>query len=156
MSRATIVAAVAVLMAGCSSVVRQPQVRLDGIRVGGIGLTGGTLYAQVHVTNPNGFDLETEALSYELELEHPDSVGQWVSFSRGTVDEPLRVQSNGSTVIEVPIQFRYSDAGGAVRSLIRTGTFNYRVRGEVDLSEPIGRTFPYSRTGTVSLTGARE
>src|SRR5690606_26439245 len=104
------------LLAACSSVVEQPQVRLESVRMGGIGLRGGTLYAQVHVSNPNGFDLEARSLTYDLQVEHPDSAGKWVSFSQGTVEEPVRVQSNGSTVIEVPIQFRYDDLGGAVRS----------------------------------------
>ena len=144
------------LLAACSSVVEQPQVRLESVRMGGIGLRGGTLYAQVHVSNPNGFDLEARSLTYDLQVEHPDSAGKWVSFSQGTVEEPVRVQSNGSTVIEVPIQFRYDDLGGAVRSILDTGTFNYRVRGDVNLSEPIGRTFPYSHSGTVSLSGVRD
>jgi LEA14-like dessication related protein len=144
------------LLGACSSVVEQPEVRLESVRVGGIGLRGGTLYAQVYVSNPNGFDLEARSLTYDLQVADPDSAGQWVSFSQGTVQEPIRVRSNGSTVIEVPIQFRYDDFGGAVRSILDTGTFNYRVRGDVNLSEPIGRTFPYSKTGVVSLAGVRE
>jgi LEA14-like dessication related protein len=143
------------LLGACSSVMRQPEVRLESMRVGGIGLRGGTLYAQVYVGNPNGFDLETRSLTYDMQVEHPDSAGRWVSFSQGTMEEPVRVRGNGSTVIEVPIQFRYDDLGGAVRSILDTGTFNYRVRGDVELSQPIGRTIPYSKTGMVSLRGVR-
>jgi LEA14-like dessication related protein len=143
------------LLGACSSVMRQPEVRLESMRVGGIGLRGGTLYAQVYVGNPNGFDLETRSLTYDMQVEHPDSAGRWVSFSQGTMEEPVRVRGNGSTVIEVPIQFRYDDLGGAVRSILDTGTFNYRVRGDVELSQPIGRTIPYTKTGIVSLRGVR-
>lgn len=143
------------LLGACSSMMRQPEVRLESMRVGGIGLRGGTLYAQVYVGNPNGFDLETRSLTYDMQVEHPDSAGRWVSFSQGTVEEPVRVRGNGSTVIEVPMQFRYDDLGGAVRSILDTGTFNYRVRGDVELSQPIGRTIPYSKTGIVSLRGVR-
>ena len=142
--------------AACSSVVRQPEVHLDGVRVGGIGLRGGTLVALVNVRNPNGFDLETRSLTYDMQVAHPDSAGQWVSFSQGTLDEPIRVESGRSTVIEVPVQFRYSDLGGAWQSILDTGTFTYRVRGDVRLSEPIGRTFPYAHSGTVSLSGVRD
>jgi LEA14-like dessication related protein len=144
------------LVGACSSAVRQPEVRLESIRVGGIGLRGGTLYAQVYIGNPNGFDLETRSLTYDMQVEHPDSAGRWISFSQGTIEEPMRVQGNGSTVIEVPIQFRYDDLAGAVRSILDTGTFNYRVQGDVRLSEPIGRTIPYSKTGIVSLAGVRD
>lgn len=144
------------LLAACSSAVRQPEVRIDSLRVGGIGLRGGTLYAQVYIGNPNGFDLETRSVTYDLQVEHPDSAGQFVSFSQGTVSDPIRVRGNNSTVVEIPIQFRYDDLGGAVRSIIDTGTFNYRIRGDVELSQPIGRTLPYSKTGIVSLAGVRD
>jgi LEA14-like dessication related protein len=144
------------LAAACSSAVRQPVVRLESMRVGGIGLRGGTLYAQVYVGNPNGFDLQTRSLTYDMQVEHPDSAGRWVSFSQGTVEEPIRVRGNSSTVIEVPIQFRYESLGGAFRSILDTGTFNYRVRGDVQLSQPLGRTIPYSKTGIVSLAGVRD
>lgn len=147
---------VLLLAAACSSVVREPEVRIESVRVGGIGLRGGTLYANVYVGNPNGFDLETRSISYDMQVEHPDSAGRWVSFSQGTVEDPVRVRGNGSTIVEVPIQFRYDDLGGAVRSILDTGTFNYRVRGDVQLSEPIGRTIPYSKTGIVSLAGVRD
>jgi LEA14-like dessication related protein len=147
----------ALFLAGaCSSAVRQPEVRLESVRVGGIGLRGGTLYASVYVGNPNGFDLETRSITYDLQVEDPDSAGEWVTFSRGTVEEEVRVEGNSSKVIEIPIQFRYDDLGGAVRSILDTGTFNYRVTGDVRLSEPIGRTFPYSKTGVVSMTGVRD
>ncbi|MBR9990612.1 MAG: LEA type 2 family protein [Gemmatimonadetes bacterium] len=145
------------LIAGaCSSAVRQPEVRLESVRVGGIGLRGGTLHAQVYVGNPNSFGLETRSITYDMQVEHPDSAGRWVSFAQGTVDEPVRVGGNSSTIIDVPIQFRYDDLGGALRSIIDTGTFNYRVSGDVRLSEPVGRTVPYSKTGIVSLSGVRD
>jgi LEA14-like dessication related protein len=155
-NRSAILLSGLLLLGACASAVRQPEVRLDGVRVGGIGLRGGTLYALVEVTNPNGFELETRSLTYDLQVAHPDSAGQWISFSQGTLDDPIRVGSNRSTVIEVPIQFRYDDLGGAMRSVLDTGTFNYRVRGDVRLSEPFGRTIPYAHTGTVSLMGARD
>jgi LEA14-like dessication related protein len=149
-------AAALLVAAACSSMVRQPEVRLESVRVGGIGLRGGTLYAQVHVSNPNGFDLETESITYDFQVANPDSAGKWVSFARGTVEERVRVRGNNATVIEVPIEFRYDDLGGAVRSIIDRGTLNYRVSGDVNLAEPVGRTFPYTKTGVVSLSGVRD
>lgn len=143
------------LLTGCASVVRQPEVRLEGIRVGSIGLRGGLLYAQVHVANPNRFDLETSALTYDLQLADPVKEGEWVSFAQGVMDEPIRVRSNDESVIEVPIQFRFEDLGGAIKSILDTGTFNYRVSGDVRLKEPVGRNIPYRKTGVVTMTGIR-
>lgn len=147
---------VVLLAAGCSGAYQQPEVQLEGIRVGGIGLRGGTLYAQVLVSNPNRFDLETRSLTYDLQVTHPDDPADWVSFAQGTIDERVRVGSRSSTILEVPVQFRFDDMGGALRQILDTGTFNYRVTGDVRLAEPIGRTFPYRKTGTVSMQGIRE
>ncbi|MEX0907220.1 MAG: LEA type 2 family protein [Gemmatimonadota bacterium] len=142
-------------LAACSSVVQQPEVRLEGIRVGGIGLRGGTLYAMVHITNPNGFDIATESLTYDLQVPDPDEAGGWLSFSQGTITERISVDENSSTVVEVPVPFRYEDMGGALRAIMDTGTFNYRVSGDVRLAEPFGRTIPYTKSGVVSLDGIR-
>jgi LEA14-like dessication related protein len=142
----------AVFLTACSGALKQPEVRLESVSIGGVGLRGATLYADVHVTNPNRFDLETRQLTYDLQLPDPNEEGGWVSFAKGAVDEHVRVRSNSSTIIKVPIQFRYDDANGAI---LDTGTFNYRVRGDVRLTEPVGRTIPFSKTGIVSLAGVR-
>jgi LEA14-like dessication related protein len=118
-------------------------------------LRGGLLYAQVHVENPNRFDLETSGLSYDLQLADPSSDSDWVSFAKGVLDEPIRVRSHDQTVIELPIQFRFQDLGGAVKSILDNGTFNYRVSGDVRLKEPIGKTIPYRKSGVVTMTGIR-
>lgn len=144
---------VLVMLAACSRAIRQPEVRLEGVRVGGLGLRGGTLYAQVYISNPNGFTVETRELNYDLQLADPSGDGDWISFSNGTLRDPVRIGGGQSTIIEVPVQFRYDDFGGALRSLIETGTFNYRVRGDVRLTEPIGRTIPFTRTGVFSMGG---
>lgn len=155
-NRAILTALLLALPVGaCAGAYRQPEIQLEGIRVGGIGLRGGTLYAQVLVTNPNNFDLETRALTYDLEVNDPTDRSQWARLAQGVIDERVRVERRSSKILEVPVQFRYDDMGGALRQILDTGTFNYRVSGDVRLSEPIGRTFPFRRTGTVSLDGIR-
>jgi LEA14-like dessication related protein len=141
--------------AACAGAYQQPEVQLEGVRVGGIGLRGGTLYAQVLISNPNRFDLETRSLRYDLEVLDPDQPGRWISFAEGTIDERIRVGRRNSTILEVPITFRYDEMGGALRSILDAGSFAYRVSGDVQLSEPIGRTFPYRKQGTVSMQGIR-
>jgi LEA14-like dessication related protein len=154
-SRMIFTLATVALGTGCSGALRQPEVRLEGVRVGGVGLRGGTLYAQVHVSNPNGFDLETRELTYDLQVPSPDNASDWISFAKGTVTDKVRVKEHSSTTIEVPITFKYDDFGGALKSIVDGGVFNYRVRGDVSLSEPVGRRIPYSKTGIVSLAGIR-
>ena len=152
------IAALALLLplTACWKAYEQPEVRLEGVRVGSIGLRGGLLYAMVHVSNPNRFDLETSALSYDLQLADPTNDNEWVSFAKGIMDEPILVRSHDEAVIELPIQFRFEDLGGAVKSILDTGTFNYRVSGDVQLKEPMGRSIPYRKTGVVTMSGIRD
>jgi LEA14-like dessication related protein len=151
------VAALALMLpaTACSLAYRQPEVRLEGIRVGSVGLRGGMLYAQMFVANPNGFDMETSALRYDLQLAHPTKEQEWISFAQGTMTEPIKVARHRTTMIEVPIAFRYQDLGGALRTILDTGTFNYRVSGDVQLKEPVTRSIPYRKSGVVTMSSAR-
>jgi LEA14-like dessication related protein len=142
---------------GCASAFQQPEVRFDGVRLGSIGLRGGMLYARIHVTNPNRFGFETSALSYDLELRAPgdgaDDEGRWVRLAEGTYAEPVRVGGRDSTVVEIPIEFSYSALDGALRSVLDRGTVSYRVGGVVEVRDPVRRSVPYRRTGSVVVGG---
>jgi len=148
---------IALMAASCSKVIRQPEINLTGVKLGGIGLRGGTLVAQLQVRNPNSFDIETRQITYDLKIAAPDSTNtpQWLDFASGTFTEPIKIEDGGTTTVEVPIEFSFSTVGGALRSILDRGTFNYRVEGTVALREPLSRTVPYRHTGNVSLQGVR-
>ena len=151
---AIVLLALAVLSA-CASVFRQPEVRLEGVRLGGIGLRGATLVARLHITNPNGYDLETRAMTYDLELQDPDTAEHWVRLAQGKVDQKIEVSGNSANIVEIPIELSYSELGQAVRSLLDRGTFGYRVSGRIDVARPLSRSVPYRKTGQITLEGAR-
>ncbi len=138
----------------CVPRIEEPEVRVAGVRLGGIGLEGGLLYVRLSVVNPNGFALEASGLTYDVELAEPTSEGRrWIDVTRGSYTEELRVGANDSAVIEIPVEFTYRGLGGAIRSIVGTGTVDYRVRGTVYLREPVSVEVPYSRTGTVTVIG---
>jgi LEA14-like dessication related protein len=150
------VLAVIVVAAGCARAVQQPDVRFDGVRIGALGLRGGMLYAQVHVGNPNRFGFEAEWLSYDLELAAPGTGEErWIRVAEGRFEQPLQVDARDSARVEIPIEFSYAQLDGALRSVLDRGQVPYRVRGQVRISEPLGRTVPYSRQGEVGLGGVR-
>ena len=145
----------AMLAAGCSSALKQPEITLASLSVGGIGLRGATLVAHVDIRNPNSFDLETDSITYELEAADANDPNRWARVSQGVVTERIKVDDHGSTTVEIPIEFNYSSLSGAMRSIIDRGTFNYRVRGNAYVREPLRRSVPFSKTGNLSLSGAR-
>lgn len=143
--------------AACGVAFEPPEVRFEGMRLGGVGLRGGTIHAQLYVGNPNGFDLEASSLTYDLEVRNGESSGDngWKRLADGTFDETIRVGAGESKVVEVPIEFEYADLGGALYAIMDHGTFDYRVTGVAKLRRPIGRAVPYRHSGRVSMAGAR-
>jgi LEA14-like dessication related protein len=145
----------ALLGTGCSSAVKQPEISLASLSVGGIGLRGATLVAHVDIRNPNSFDLETDSITYELEAADANDPNRWARVSQGVVSERIKVDDHGRTTVEIPIEFNYSSLSGAMRSIVDRGTFNYRIRGNAFVREPLRRSVPFSKTGNLSLSGAR-
>jgi LEA14-like dessication related protein len=157
--RGAVVAAVLVLAAtiatACASLGRsvfsEPVVTFKNVRVNGLGLDGGSLDVVLNVYNPNGFKLDATRLTYQL------LVGDSVRLGEGALDGRFTVQKDDSTEVRLPVTFSYRGLGAAGQQLIRSGTVNYRVKGDVTVATPIGNfTRPYDRTGRfAALTGAR-
>ncbi|HEX6938449.1 MAG TPA: LEA type 2 family protein [Longimicrobiales bacterium] len=138
----------------CVPDIEEPEVRLAGVRLAGLGLEGGLLYVRLNVVNPNRFALEASGLTYDVDLGEPGADGErWVDVTEGTFSEELRVEDEDSTVVEIPVEFSYRGLGGAIRSVLETGTVDYRVRGTVFLEEPLATEFPYRHEGTVAVLG---
>jgi len=146
------VSAAIVVTAGCSALGRQafkePVVRLQNVRVNGVGLTGGNLDVRLSVYNPNGYRLDATRMSYNV------VVGDSVNFATGTVDNKFTVNSNDSSVVTIPVSFTYTGIGAAGRQLLNTGGVNYRVNGDVVVGTVVGSfTVPYSSTGRFNALG---
>jgi LEA14-like dessication related protein len=143
---------------GCASAVfQQPEVRLEGVQLAGLGLRGGTLVFNVEVSNPNRFTLSAEELTYELSIAETESPGDtlWVDLASGTYAEPFSVGGGETASVQVPVEFTYAGLGGAASSILRAGTFSYRATGTVDVRTPLGsREVPFRRGGMVTLLGA--
>jgi LEA14-like dessication related protein len=140
------------LLAACWPVFRTPEVRLDTVRLSGLGLRGASLIANLVVANPNRFDLRTQALSYDVDLTDPDAVNSgWVRLANGVLDREFRIPARDSAILEIPLEVSYSGVSSALRSILETGTFDYRIGGEINVSEPVTRRVPFRRTGKVSI-----
>ena len=145
------------LLSACAG-VRKPEVELEGISLGGLGLSGGTLLVNLEVKNPNSFGIRAERLLYDLYLRDTrrdaDGDSAWVSIAEGTYDEDIEIRGGETRDVRIPVDFSYSDLGSAARQLLRSGRFDYRATGSVDVRTSFGaRTVPFRKTGTVYLSG---
>lgn len=148
------------LLAACGGrVFKQPQVTLDNVQIGGLGLRGGTLLVNLRVVNPNAFALNADRLAYDLALANPgeESDSAWIDFASGTHEESFSVASGDTATVQVPVDFTYAGLGGAANALLRNGTFGYRAKGSVDVRTPLGTyAVPFSKRGTVTLLGGTD
>lgn len=140
------------LTAACSALGRQafqqPVVRLQNVRLNGVGVTGGNLDVRLSVYNPNGYRLDATQMTYNL------LVGDSVKFAEGTVDSRFTVSANDSSIVTIPVNFTYAGVGAAGRQLLNTGGVNYRVAGEVRVNTVVGSfPVPYSATGRFNALG---
>ena len=145
-------------VSACGPVYRQPVVALEGVRLGSIGLRGGMLLVNVRVDNPNSFALSANSLRYDLALDRAGEPGDtsWVDFASGTYDRPFSVGAKQTSTVEIPVEFTFAGLGSAGLSLLRSGNFEYRARGTVDVNTPIGvRTVPFAKRGVMTLSGPR-
>ena len=119
---------------------KEPIVHFQEARLTSLGITGGSVEVRLSVYNPNGFHLDGTRLTYNLDVDS-------VHFGSGEMKDRFTVQEKDSTIVTLPLDFTYSGVGAAGRTLMNTGSVNYRVRGEVTVGTPIGSfTRPYDQT----------
>ncbi len=103
------------LMLGVSApgCVRRPEVALQNVELSHLGPGGGSLLVTLEVTNPNSFALDSERMTYALELEGigEDGHEQWLEFVSGTYDARFSVPAGQSATVQLPVDFDYSRLG---------------------------------------------
>ena len=153
MRRLWLVAAVVVAgsAAACATLGRaafqQPVVSLKDVRVNGLGFNGGSVDVLLNVYNPNRFDLDATRVTYKLYVDT-------IPLGTGATDSNFTMTNGDTTQVALPLSFTWSGASQAARSLMSTGTVNYRVAGAITVGSSMGTfTVPYDRTGRFSALG---
>ena len=156
MRRYVIVVAVAAAAAGagCRALGRQtftePVVTFRDVNIKGLGLNGGSLEVVLSVYNPNNYRLDATRLNYRLLVDS-------VPLGSGTTDSRFTLRSKDSTLVPLPLDFKWSGLNRAGRDLLNTGTVNYRVVGDITVGSPVGSlTIPYDRQGRFTTLGGTE
>ncbi|HET7234228.1 MAG TPA: LEA type 2 family protein [Longimicrobium sp.] len=150
-----VVMAAAVALSACTGSVQRPEIELEGVTLGSVGLTGGTLIANVRVHNPNRFNLRANNLRYQLSLRRNAAApgdSTWTRFADGVYPDTLNVRAGQTRTFPIPVSFSFSQLAGAGRSLMDYGRVDYRAQGTVDVRTPLGtREVPFHKTGTFMM-----
>jgi LEA14-like dessication related protein len=146
--------AAAMALAACGGVQR-PEISLEGITLGSVGLAGGTLLANVRVHNPNRFTLRANNLRYQLFLRRngaAPSDSTWTRFADGVYPDTLTVHPGQTRDFAIPVSFSFGQLAGAGASLMNYGRVDYRADGTVDVRTPVGtREVPFHKVGTFMM-----
>jgi LEA14-like dessication related protein len=149
--RTTAALALAALTASACT-ARRPDIELESVSLGSVGLAGGTLLANVRVHNPNRFTMKAENLRYQLFLRRNDASSgdsTWTRFADGVYPDTLTVHGGQTRTFPIPVSFSFGQLAGAGRSLLDYGRIDYRAQGTVDVHTPVGlRNVPFHKVGT--------
>lgn len=127
---------VTLLVAGCATLGRalrfqEPDIKLQEIRVTGLGLNGGTLDLALDVFNPNDYRLRTTRLELGIDLED-------VHFGDALLETPLELPSQQHSLVTVPVQFEWAGVGAGARALLSRQAVRFGLTGVASLGTPVG------------------
>ncbi|HEY6108430.1 MAG TPA: LEA type 2 family protein [Gemmatimonadales bacterium] len=128
--------AVSLMVAGCATLgqalrFQEPDIKLQEIRVTGLGLTGGSLDLALDVFNPNDYRLRTTRLELGIDLED-------VHFGDALLETPLELPSQQHSPVTVPVQFEWAGVGAGARALLSRQAVRFGLTGVATLSTPVG------------------
>ncbi|MDA1082531.1 MAG: LEA type 2 family protein [Gemmatimonadetes bacterium] len=132
--------------AACATFGRQafqnPTVELRDIQIREIGLDGGSLDLILDVYNPNSFRIDVTRLTYTL-------IADTSKVATGFVTKRVTLNSKAANDVSLPVRFTMKELMGAAEVLLRKGSVDYTVRGEVTVDSPFGSvTRPYEGKAT--------
>jgi LEA14-like dessication related protein len=144
------------MLSACIPKFYEPELRLETVRLGALGFRGGTLYARIVVANPNSYELRSATIRYTIAMNDAsaDERTHWLDVATGSIDHEVRVAAGDSVSVEVPVDFSYAGIGGAIRTVLATGSFEYRLTGDLRVIAPIRRSIPFRQSGKVDVISA--
>jgi LEA14-like dessication related protein len=144
--------ALVAVIAGCGTgavhplTFLQPEVRLHHLELRNVGLAGGTLGLVLAFHNPNKLSLQGTRLQAGIDIEgnHFGDVNLADGFSLAARD---------TTLLTVPLSFRWSGVAAAARSVLDYGAVNYSITGRFSVITPMCKEcdIPFSGQGNVPL-----
>jgi hypothetical protein len=124
----------------------QPDVRLHHLAVRNIGLAGGTLDLILAFHNPNPINLQGTRVQAGLDIEGNH-------FGDIDLSNPFSLAGRDTTLMTVPLTFRWSGVASAARSVLDYGAVNYAIKGTATITAPGIAAFdvPFTGQGNVPL-----
>ena len=133
------------LITGCAGFFfEEPTIILKEIHVRQISLTDASIVFVAEIQNPNSYDLRLKSLDYTVLLSGQEA-------GDGSLQKEIPVPASASATVEIPVSARFGGLGGIARTYNSGQELPYRLEGKALVKAGLfDRTFPFSRTGTLS------
>ena len=137
----------AVLWSACAS-VKPPSVRVAGIHLDGISLTGARVDVGLQIRNVNPEDLQIERFEYEVKLNGK-------VLGRGFQSDPLTLQGFKEDRVISRLDVSFLKIPGAVKNALERDRADAEVKGTFYVREGSGlRKIKFGSRGNVDLKKA--
>lgn len=126
--------------------VREPDVSFKDMSIQNITFDGVTLLFDFEVNNSNRFNVNAEGYNYEFFINEN-------SFVSGNSTEPLRIEQQSTSTIQVPVTLNFSEVYQTFSSILRQDQMAYQLSTEVEFDLPVlgSRTVPVSASGEIPI-----
>ncbi|XP_042501359.1 uncharacterized protein LOC122079168 [Macadamia integrifolia] len=119
----------------------KPDIDLEKIHFQRFSFEEAVAVLHLKLENKNDFDLGLNALDYEVWLSD-------VSIGGAELTKSTKIDKNGISHIDIPINFRPKDFGSALWDLIRGKGTGYSMKGNINVDTPFGAMkLPISKEG---------
>ncbi|KAH0887396.1 hypothetical protein HID58_063492, partial [Brassica napus] len=110
---------------------KKPNVDVEKIKFQKFSLEETVAILHVRLENMNDFDLGLNDLDCEVWLCD-------VSIGKAEISDSIKLDKNGSGLVNVPMTFKPKDFGSALWDMIRGKGTGYTIKGNVDVDTPFG------------------
>ncbi len=134
---------------GSIPLIKLPAVKMAGLKVKNLGLSGADLELRLKLTNPNTFGLALNGIDYNLKIEGK----QWAHGSR---QQAVNVARGATGTVRIPISLDFKEMGMAVyRAISGKEALDYRFSGTLDLGTTLplfgSARLPINRSGSLNI-----
>lgn len=113
---------------GSIPLLKRPKLDVRNLEIQNLSLSGADVVLKLAFDNPNGFGLDINQLTYDLQVNG----NQWAD---GTALQDVNIRENGITELDIPISLNISQIGmSAYRILSGSEPLDYQLKGHFKIN----------------------
>ena len=121
--------------------MKEPKVEIERVDIRNPGLTQADLIFVLKVSNPNGYQIKVDEVSYTVFLGGNH-------FAQTKTSQIVPIKANSDTLVELPLVVEYNKLLKGINSLLQNKSLTYKIEGDAKIS---ALTLPFKEEGKVEL-----